>query len=134
VKKQSTYPLLDTLKKLGLKPTRKNYLAIDGWDNPNRKLTAEEEMELPPQFRRQPSRPPKEVAAKKREAPVVTPEVTPKDKKPGVTVTYTRRVRTLEQQAAHDWKLENWPRCEHDDFFDMCLACITHRQKNDLVN
>ena len=47
MKKQSAYPLLDTLKKLGLKPTRANYLAIDGWDNPNRKLTAEEEMELP---------------------------------------------------------------------------------------
>jgi hypothetical protein len=133
VKKQSAYPLLETLKKLGLKPTRENYLAVDGWDNTNRKLTAEEEMELPPQFR-QPSRPPKEVPTKKREAPEVTPEVTPKDKKPEVTVTYTRHVLTLEQQAVHDWKLENWPRCEHGDFFDMCLACTTHRQANDLVN
>jgi hypothetical protein len=52
---------------------------------------------------------------------------------PRVTV-YGISPLTLEQQAAHDWKLENWPRCEHDDFFDMCLACITHRQANDLVN
>ena len=35
MKKQSAYPLLDTLKRLGMKPTRENYLAIDGWDNPN---------------------------------------------------------------------------------------------------
>ena len=69
------------------------------------------------------------------EVPEVTPEVPPKDKKPEVTVTYTRRVLTPEQQAAHDWKLENWLRCrcECDDFFDMCLNCITHRQLTDLV-
>ncbi len=58
-----------------------------------------------------------------------------KDKKPAVTVTYTRRVLTPEEQAAHDWKLENWLRCrcEYDDLFDMCLNCITHRQLTDLV-
>ena len=45
------------------------------------------------------------------------------------------RKRTPEQQAAHDWKMENWPRCrcECDDLFDMCLNCITHRQLTDLV-
>jgi hypothetical protein len=71
------------------------------------------------------SRPPKAAPVK----PEVTPEVTE------VTVTYTRRVLTPEQQAAHDWKLENWLRCrcEFDDFFDMCLNCITHRQLTDLI-
>ena len=63
------------------------------------------------------------------------PEVTPNDKKPEVTITYTRRVLTPEEQAAHNWKLENWLRCrcECDDFFDMCLNCITHRQLTDLI-
>jgi hypothetical protein len=57
VKKQSElYPLLNTLKKLNLKPTWENYLAVEGWDNPNRKLRAVEEMELPPQFRLRPSK------------------------------------------------------------------------------
>jgi hypothetical protein len=40
VKKQSElYPLLATLKRLGMKSTRENYLAIDRWDNtdPQRK-------------------------------------------------------------------------------------------------
>ncbi len=55
-------------------------------------------MELPPQFRRQPSCPPKEVSAKKREAPEVTPEVTPKDKKPEVTV---HRVEAYYQAYPH---------------------------------
>jgi hypothetical protein len=76
------------------------------------------------------SRPPQEAPVKKSELmPEVTPEVTE------VTVTYTRRVLTPEQQAAHDWKLENWLRCrcEFDDFFDMCLNCITHRQLTDLI-
>jgi hypothetical protein len=103
------------VKKLGLRPTRENYLAIDRWDNTD-PLTAEEEMELPPRFRRQPSRP----------AEIV------KEKNPEITVTYTRRVLTPEEQAAHDWKMENWLRCrcECDDLFDMCLNCITHRQLN----
>jgi hypothetical protein len=69
--------------------------------------------------------------------PEVTPEApeTPNDKKPEVTITYTRRVLTPEEQAAHDWKLENWLRCrcEFDDFFDMCLNCITHRQLTDKI-
>ena len=53
----SAYPILDTLKKLGRPLTRENYLALDGWDDPKPDLTAEEELDLPPQFRR--SRPPK---------------------------------------------------------------------------
>jgi len=123
---------------LNLEPTRKNYLAIDRGE-PNPKPGPEEEAELPPQFRHRSSRPPKEAPVKKPEVtpevPEVTPEVPPKDKKPEVTVTYTRQVLTPEQQAAHDWKLENWPRCrcECDDLFDMCLNCITHRQLTDLV-
>lgn len=126
----SAYPLLATLKKLGRPLTRENYLALYGWDNPKPDLTAEEELDLPPQFRR--SHPTEEAAVKKQDVPDA-PEVAPKDKKPEMTVTYTRRVLTPVQQAAHDWKLENWPRCEHDDFFDMCFACITHRQLTDSV-
>ena len=95
------------LKKLNLEPTRENYLAIDRWE-PDPELTAEEEAMLPPQFRHRSSRPPKEAPVKK---PEVMPEVPPKDQKPEVPVTYTRRVLTPEQQAAHDWKLENWLRC-----------------------
>lgn len=49
---ESRYPLLGTLKKLGKPLTRENYLALDGWDNPKPTLTAEEELELPPQFRK----------------------------------------------------------------------------------
>jgi hypothetical protein len=55
--KQSAYPILNTLNKLGLKLTRENYLAIDRWDNTD-PLTPEVEMELTPQFRGKPSRPP----------------------------------------------------------------------------
>ncbi len=120
MKKQSAYPILDLLKKLNLEPTRENYLAIDRWE-PNPELTAEEEMQLPPQFRRRSSRPPKEAPVKPEVTPEV-PEVQRNDKKPEVTITYTRLVLTPEQQAAHDWKLENWLRCrcECDDLFDMC--------------
>ena len=98
------------------------------WQNSRFYRFQRQEMELAPQFRRQLSGAPKEVPAKKREAP----EVTQKDRKP---VTYTRRVLTPEEQAAHDWKLENWLgcRCEYDDLFDMCLNCIPHRQLTDLV-
>jgi hypothetical protein len=39
------------------------------------------------------------------------------------------------QHALCEWKAANWPRCrcECDDFFDMCLNCITHRQLTGLV-
>lgn len=79
--------------------------------------------------------PPKGAPIKKPEVRPEVPDVQPKDKKPEATVTYTRRVLTPEQQAAHDWKLENWLRCrcEFNDFFDMCLNCITHRQLTDLI-
>ena len=122
----SAYPILDTLKKLGRPLTRENYLALYGWDNPKPDLTAEEELDLPPQFRR--SHPTEEGAVR-------NPEVTPKETKPEVTVTYTLLLLTPEEQAAHDWKLDNWLRCrcESDDHFDMCLNCITHRQLTDLV-
>ena len=122
----SAYPLLGTLKRLGRPLTRDNYLALCGWDNPEPNLTAEEELDLPPQFRR--SHP-------TEEATVKNVEVMPKETKPEVTVTYTRRVLTPEEQAAHDWKMENWLRCrcECDDLFDMCLNCITHRQLTDLI-
>ena len=133
-KQDSSSPLLATLEKRDRPLTRENYLTLDGWDNPKPNLTAEEELDLPPQFRRS-SRPPKEVPVKKREVPEVTPEVAAKDKIPEVTITYTRRVLTPEEQAAHYWKLENWLRCrcEYDDLFDMCLNCITHRQLTDLI-
>jgi hypothetical protein len=45
------YPLLGTLKKLGLPENRQNYLALMGWDNPRPVLDAEEELELPPHLR-----------------------------------------------------------------------------------
>jgi hypothetical protein len=133
-KQDSAYPLLATLKRLGRPLTRENYLALDGWDSPEPNLRAEEELDLPPQFRRS-SRPPKEALIKKPEVTPDVPELTPEDKKREVTVTYTRRVLTPVQQTAHDWKLDNWLRCrcECDDHFDMCLNCITHRQLTDLV-
>lgn len=118
MKKQSAYPLLDTLKKLGLKPTRENYLAIDGWDNPNRQLTAEEEMELPPQFRW------KDETDK---------PLTPKEE--ALLPPEFQRPEPMTPEEFQKWKLENWLRCrcECDDHFDMCLNCITHRQLTDLV-
>jgi hypothetical protein len=121
----SAYPLLATLKKLGKPLTRENYLALDGWDNLTPDLTAKEELDLPPQFRRS-SHPSEESAVDK-------PEVMAKDERANVTVTYTRLVLTSKQHAAHDWNLANWPRCQHDDFFDMCLTCITHRQLTNLL-
>jgi hypothetical protein len=125
-KQDSAYPFLATLKRLGRPLTRENYLALYGWDNPKPDLTAEEELDLPPQFRR--SHPTEDTAVENK-------EVMPMDKKGEVTVTYTRRVLTPEEQAAHDWKMENWLRCrcECDDLFDMCLNCITHRQLTDLI-
>lgn len=49
---EERYPLLKTLRKFGRRETRANYLALYGWDNPTPKLTAEEELDLPPQMRR----------------------------------------------------------------------------------
>jgi hypothetical protein len=118
VKKQSAYPLLDTLKKLGLNPTRENYLAIDGWDNTNGKLTAEEEMELPPKLRWK-------VETDKRRTPKEEALLPPKFQRP----------EPITPEELQKWKLENRLRCrcECDDHFDMCLNCITHRQLTDFV-
>jgi hypothetical protein len=118
VKEQSAYPLLDTLKKLGLKPTRENYLAVDGWDNTHQKLAAEDEMELPPKFRWKDETdkplPPKEEA-------LLPPAF--------------QRSELMTPEELQKWKLANWLRCrcECDDHFDMCLNCITHRQLTDLL-
>jgi hypothetical protein len=49
---EDRYSLLATLRKFGRRETRANYLALYGWDNPKPKLTAEEELDLPPQMRR----------------------------------------------------------------------------------
>lgn len=49
---------------------------------------------------------------------------------------FRAKEESLRPEEAHRWKLEHWLRCrcEYNDFFDMCLNCITHRQANDLVN
>jgi hypothetical protein len=119
---QSAYPLLDTLKKLERPLTREHYLAIDGWDNPNRKLTAEEDMELPPQFR-----------GKDETEKPLTPEV--EALLPPQFRVKEEPEKPLTPEEFQKWKLENWLRCrcEGDDHFDMCLNCITHRQLTDLV-
>lgn len=49
---EDKYPILQTLRELGRPATRENYLAIHGWDNPNPEMTQEDEMDLPPQFRK----------------------------------------------------------------------------------
>jgi hypothetical protein len=37
------------------------------------------------------------------------------------------------EHALREWKAANWPRCLHDNYFDDCSTCITHRQLTDLV-
>lgn len=49
---EDRYPILAELKSLGRLATRENYLAIHGWDTPNPEMTQEDEMDLPPQFRK----------------------------------------------------------------------------------
>src|SRR6478735_44977 len=90
----SPYPILDTLKRLGKPLTRENYLALDGWDNPNRKLTAEEEMELPPQFR-----------GTDETAKPLTPEVE------ALLPPEFQRPEPVTPEEFQNWKLENWLRC-----------------------
>ena len=124
----SAYPLLATLKKLGRPLTRENYLALYGWDNPKPDLTAEEELDLPPQFRRS-SCPTEEDPVEKLEMPEVTPE------EEALLPLDFQRPDPMTPAEFQKWKLENWLRCrcEGDDLFDMCLNCITHRQLTDLI-
>ncbi len=52
MKLDGQYPIIATLRRLGLELTRENYLKFYGWDKRRPLLTAEEELELPPAFRK----------------------------------------------------------------------------------
>ena len=50
--------VLDKMKESGIPMTRENYLALAYFGNPPEHLTAEQEAELPPQFRQTPKEEP----------------------------------------------------------------------------